>query len=361
MTGARPIGPSSAPWPARAPARMWPDRLAYLLGRARHRVRAWLLIEAGVGRLAPWLAILFGSGVITYFSLDQEPAAWAAATLFAATAAICVMLRRRAVGFPLSLGIAAIALGFCVPTIKRAVMAHPVLSAPAWNAGIAGFVEMREVRERSDRVTLRVAESSGPRLDEQLERIRVSVRKGTAPPVGSFVELKARLSAPLAPLRPGGYDLARDLYFQRIGASGFVLGAIRSSQAPHAPSLGLRYATAIDQMRATIDKRMHSILSDDKGAIASALITGTRDAISPQINDAMYVSGLGHVLSISRLSHGGGGGDDLLCNARPLRAFSGVCQSPPDQEMGRGRRLDRCGFLSSSIWGGSGDAKDRSS
>ena len=299
MTGARPIGPSSAPWPARAPAWMWPDRLAYLLGRARHRVRAWLLIEARVGRLAPWLAILFGSGVITYFSLDQEPAAWAAATLFAATAAICVMLRRRAVGFPLSLGIAAIALGFCVPTIKRAVMAHPVLSAPAWNAGIAGFVEMREVRERSDRVTLRVAESSGPRLDEQLERIRVSVRKGTAPPVGSFVELKARLSAPLAPLRPGGYDFARDLYFQRIGASGFVLGAIRSSQAPHAPSLGLRYATAIDQMRATIDKRMHSILSDDKGAIASALITGTRDAISPQINDAMYVSGLGHVLSIS--------------------------------------------------------------
>src|SRR5687768_1357869 len=51
--------------------------------------------------------------------------------------------------------------------------------------------------------------------------------KGTAPPVGSYVELKARLNTPLAPLRPGGYDFARDLYFQGIGAVGFVLGSIK--------------------------------------------------------------------------------------------------------------------------------------
>jgi hypothetical protein len=42
--------------------------------------------------------------------------------------------------------------------------------------------------------------------------VRVSVRKGTAPAVGSFVEFKARLSPPLEPLRPGGYDFARDMY-----------------------------------------------------------------------------------------------------------------------------------------------------
>jgi competence protein ComEC len=40
-------------------------------------------------------------------------------------------------------------------------------------------------------------------------------------------------------------------------------------------------------------------LPGDRGSIASALITGKRDAISPQVNEAMYVSGLGHVLSIS--------------------------------------------------------------
>ena len=36
-----------------------------------------------------------------------------------------------------------------------------------------------------------------------------------------------------------------------------------------------------------------------EGSIASALITGKRDAISTPVNDAMYISSLAHVLSIS--------------------------------------------------------------
>ncbi len=52
-------------------------------------------------------------------------------------------------------------------------------------------------------------------------------------------------------------------------------------------------------MREAIDKRIRAVLPGDGGSIASALITGKRDPISPQVNDAMYISGLGHVLSIS--------------------------------------------------------------
>src|SRR5262249_29178709 len=127
----------------------------------------------------------------------------------------------------------------------------------------------------------------------------ISVRKSTAPAVGSFVEFKARLSPPLEPLRPGGYDFARDLYFQRVGASGFALGHMRVTEPPHAPTLWLRYATTIDGMREAIDKRIRAALPGDKGSIASALITGKRDALSQPVFDAMYVSGIGHVLSIS--------------------------------------------------------------
>ena len=39
------------------------------------------------------------------------------------------------------------------------------------------------------------------------------------------------------------------MYFNRIGASGFVLGRIRDAEMPHAPSLRLRYATVVDGMR----------------------------------------------------------------------------------------------------------------
>jgi competence protein ComEC len=136
-------------------------------------------------------------------------------------------------------------------------------------------------------------------MNPKPERVRVAVRKGTAPPVGSFVSLKARLTPPLPPLRPGGYDFARDLYFQGFGASGFALGRIETISPPGAPGVWLRYRTAISALRDVIDARIRAVLSGDRGSIASALITGKRDAISAPVNNAMYVSGLGHVLSIS--------------------------------------------------------------
>ena len=52
-------------------------------------------------------------------------------------------------------------------------------------------------------------------------------------------------------------------------------------------------------MREAIDKRIRTILPGDNGAIASPVITGKRDTISTPVNDAMYVSGLAHVPSIS--------------------------------------------------------------
>src|SRR5712692_2408900 len=277
----------------------WAQPLVDLVRRAGARVREWVEVEVRPGRLVPWLAIAFGCGIAVYFAVDREPAPWAAAALAAATVVAAILARRRPFAFPIVLGIAAIAAGFATATLKRALIAHPVLQGAAWSVEIGGFVETREERERSDRITVRVERLTGPRLTDQLERVRVSVRRGTAPAVGSFVEFKARLSPPLEPLRPGGYDFARDLYFQRIGASGFVLGHIRTADAPNAPTLRLRYLAVIDGMREAIDKRIRAVVPGDNGSIASALITGKRDAISTQVNEAMYVSGLGHVLSIS--------------------------------------------------------------
>jgi competence protein ComEC len=281
------------------PAWAWPAGFTDLAGRAAQRIREWIAVEAGPGRLVPWLAIAFGCGIIVYFAADREPAPWAAALVLAGAAATTILCRHRPVAFPLTLAVAAMAAGLLTATVKRALIAHPVLSAPVWSAEVAGFVEMREQRERSDRVVVRVERISGPRLGEKLERVRVSVRKGTAPAVGSFVEFKARLTPPLEPLRPGGYDFARDMYFHSIGASGFVLGQVRTAAPLQAPPLSLRYATIVDGMREAIDERIRAVLPGDKGAIASALITGKRDAISTPVNEAMYTSGLAHVLSIS--------------------------------------------------------------
>jgi competence protein ComEC len=276
----------------------WLPRREILPG-ARETLARWLVAEVAPGRLMPWLPVAFGFGVVLYFTAEREPALWAALALALAAATATLLARARPVAFPLLLGLTAAAAGFATVTLKAARVDHPILRYTAWNVEITGFVEAREERERSDRIVVRVHRIEGRRLDAAPDRVRLSVRKGTAPPVGTFIELKARLNPPLRPLRPGGYDFSRDLYFQRIGATGFAQGAIRIAAPPAPPGLWLRYATVIEGLRDAIDARIRAAVKGDAGAIASALITGKRDAISGPVNDAMYVSSLAHVLSIS--------------------------------------------------------------
>ena len=180
------------------------------------RLRVWAAAEIGAGRLFPWIAVAFGSGIVLYFSADHEPAWWAA-VLAAAIAAIAVIfLRRRPLAFVLALGLFAISAGFAVATIKATLIAHPILRFPAYSVSVAGFVELRDESQKSDRFVLRLERIEGNRIVDKPQRIRLSVRRGMAPPAGAFVEAKAQLNPPLQPLRPGSYDFARDLYFQYV-------------------------------------------------------------------------------------------------------------------------------------------------
>jgi competence protein ComEC len=261
-------------------------------------LRQWARAEAGAGRLLPWVPVAFGSGIALYFAADHEPVLSVAVIVAVVLCAAAFLLRRRQ-AFAAAVMIAAVAAGFAVATWRTARVAHGVLARPMFSVSLTGFVETRDIRERTDRFVLRVASIESQRGAPKLERVRLSVKKGTAPEVGSFVELKARLQPPLAPLRPGSYDFGRDLYFQGIGASGFVLGAIKATAPPESRGLALRYAAFMQGVRDAIDARIRNVLEGDNRAIATALLTGRRDAISEPVNDAMFISGLGHVLSIS--------------------------------------------------------------
>src|ERR1700723_2780036 len=298
----------------RAPGRVqgiagtWPPRVAAQAGgftagfdtwsRVFDKLREWVRAEAGAGRLLPWVPIAFGTGIAFYFAADHEPVL-PVAVVTALGLGVVAFLLRRAKFFAVAVMAASVAAGFATATFRTAHVAHEVLVKPAYSVSLSGFVEARDIRERTDRFVLRVTQMDGPRLPTKLDRVRLSVRKGTAPAVGSFVEFKARLQPPLAPLRPGSYDFSRDLFFQGIGASGFVTGSIKTREPPVAGGLSLRYAAFMQDLRDAIDARIRTTLDGDKRAIATALLTGRRDAITTPVNDAMFISGLGHVLSIS--------------------------------------------------------------
>jgi competence protein ComEC len=287
-------------WPGTAGiAAPWLRPLPGLAGSMAARLREWAAAEVAPGRLMPWLPVGFGLGIVVYFAAGREPVWWVGAALAALAIAAAYRLRASPVGFPVAVGCAAIAMGFATATLKSRLIDHTILLAPAYSVSVSGFVEAREERERSDRIVVHVAAMEAVRLAGKPERIRLTVRKGAAPAVGAFISLKARLNPPASPFRPGGYDLARDLYFQRIGATGLALGRIEVLPAPAAPGLRLAFATAVEAIRDGIDSRIRAAVKGDAGSIASALITGKRDALSAPVFDAMFISGVGHVLSIS--------------------------------------------------------------
>ena len=297
---------------AKAGASAWPD--FWPPGRARAawgaagwrsefavpaRLREWAALEVAAGRLLPWFAVAYGTGIVFYFAAEREPAVWAAAGLAVLCFLFAVLLRRQTTAFVVALGILGMALGFATATVKTALTDHPILRFATSGVTVRGFVELREESQHTDRFVLRVAHIEGGRGDESLQRVRLSVKRGMAPPAGSFVEVKAFLDPPLQPLEPGSYDFARDLFFQGIGASGFVRGAIKIVTPPNAQGPLQRADAFVQDLRDAIDARIRAVLPGDAGSIAAMLINGRRDVIDAHLYDAMFISGIGHVLSIS--------------------------------------------------------------
>ena len=289
-----------APWPgggARpAASGLWPPLSGFGLAT---KVKQWAGAEAAAAQLLPWLAVAYGFGIVVYFTAEREPSVWAGAIVAALCALAAVLLRRRLTAFVVALFAFAVAAGFATATLKTARIAHPILHYPASGVTVTGTVELREESQHTDRMVLRVTSLDGNRIEDKPQRVRLSVKRGMAPPPGSFVEVKALLEPPLQPLKPGSYDFARDLYFQQIGASGFVRGAVTVLKPPSTGGPLQRLHVAVQRMRDAIDAHVRAVLPGDTGAIAAMLLNGRRDVISENLYNALFISGVGHVLSIS--------------------------------------------------------------
>jgi competence protein ComEC len=76
-------------------------------------------------------------------------------------------------------------------------------------------------------------------------------------------------------------------------------GAIKVTAAPSPEEPLSRADAVVQRLRDAIDARIRAVLPGDRGAIAAMLINGRRDVIAANVYDALFISGIGHVLSIS--------------------------------------------------------------
>lgn len=272
--------------------------LSGLLADVAARLRRDAAAEAASGRLVLWLPALFAAGIVLYFGAAREPSLAAVLSLAGALGAGALLARRQPVVLGLLLAAAALAAGFAAATLRTALIARPAFAAPDVPLRLTGHVERVEHRARADRILLRVDGREGRGPAPSL--VRLSLRRDTAPAVGTRVSQLARLLPPLGPAMPGGYDFGRGPWFQGIDAVGFGLGAPKPVAATP-PPLPVRLAVMVDEVRSGLAARVRAALSGVPAEIAIALVAGDRSTIPPEVEESMRVSGLTHILSISGL------------------------------------------------------------
>lgn len=303
--GEDPGGPDAAPDPRPRP---WQSArgLSSTGGGLADRAEAFL---AGAGfERAPWLAVVFACGIITWFALPH-PWQWLAAMADGAGAALAALALwpsgSAADETRANLRLAVIACGlvfaFGLATVwaRSAIVGAEPIARPAVVL-IEGRVLDREDQPAEERLRLTLAMRDAE--EGRARKVRVNVPlaafgKGGVPTglaEGAVVRLRARLMPPAAPMLPGSYDFARAAWFQGLAATGSMVGGLTViTPAPEGEGLA--------RWQRALSAHVRAAVPGSPGAIAAAFASGDRGGIAEADEVAMRDSGLTHLLSISGL------------------------------------------------------------
>jgi competence protein ComEC len=264
------------------------------------RLTAALEEEREQGRFFLFLPVAAIGGVLLFFAAGHDPSLPAAIAIFAVLSIIACAARARATGFPGALLAAALAAGFLSAALRTERAAAPVLERPVRGTAI-GMVESVEPRPRGTRLVIRLEALADVPAASRPERVRVTVFRLNGAEAGKRVSVEALWRPPPGPVRPRGHDFARDAFFDGIGAVGGEARAPILLAAGAEIGVLQKLSARMDVLRNRITERILAAVSGDPGAIAAALVTGQRDEISKDANDALRAAGLYHVISISGL------------------------------------------------------------
>ena len=138
------------------------------------RIGDWVAADVAPGRLVPWLADRIRSRDRPLFRGRSRASPLGGGRRCSASRCRAAFLRaHRPIALPVIDRLAAASRRLSTATWKTARIAHPVLTAPAWNVDVVGLR-----RERARSASAPTASScastrmTGARLDEKLERVR---------------------------------------------------------------------------------------------------------------------------------------------------------------------------------------------
>ena len=273
---------------------------------ANHWIAAALLAERD--RWLLWLPVFLGVGTGLYFGLRSEPLPWVSPVLLGFVLMALIGARLRREFWPIAIAAAVTALGFNAAAWRTFDAGHTILQRQIGPTSVSGQVARAEIFTDGARLTLERVRIGGLGPEATPERIRIRLRRNSADILaGDWVRMRARVGPPPPPVMPGAFDFQRQLYFAGIGGTGFAFGAVEKINAgggQGAANGGLSLGRRWQRLRQRLSMRIRAAIGGDAGAVAAALITGDRSAISKPVLQAFRDSGIAHLLAISGLHVG---------------------------------------------------------
>lgn len=306
--GEDPGGPDAAPDPRPRPWQSARGLSSIGGGGARYGDAAERFLAGAGFERAPWIAVVFAGGIITWFALPH-PWQWLAAMAGGCGAALAALAvwppggaadETRA-NLRLAVVVCGLVFAFGVATVwaRSAIVGAEPIARPAVVL-IEGRVLAREDQPADERLRLTLAmrdAEAGRALKVRVNVPFEALGKGGAPAglaEGAVVRLRARLMPPASPMLPGSYDFARAAWFQGLSATGTVVGRLEVvTPAPESEGLARWQRALAEHVRAAVP--------GSPGAIAAAFASGDRGGIAEADEVAMRDAGLTHLLSISGL------------------------------------------------------------
>ena len=292
-----------------------------------------------------FVPVLLALGALIYFNLPWEPGFFGLAAIAIACA---VLLPVVAAGGMVRAALAACLLttaGIMAAKVETRLADTKVLGSEITTRLTGRVVRIEHQESGRVRLTLDVVATARPELRYAPDRVRVTARsvpEGLLP--GAGVVGIARLMPPSGPVRPQSYDFAFKRYFDGIGGSGFFMRGPELVQLSSAPTRKERLAAWIEKQRGNVAERIMQRIGGTEGAIAAALITGIRTGIPEAANEAMRITGLYHVISISGLHMALVGGTIMVSIRTAAAFFPALAVRHPVKKYAAGAALFGTGF-----------------
>ena len=251
-----------------------------------------------------WFTVIFLFGVVAYFAAPQEPSLFAVLLATLAAGFIAAVLRHKGQQFYYIVALAGLLAGFTAATFHTSLKTQPSLSRSINQTIKAQVVSIERRADGSRRIIMDNVQPQERNLDAPLpHKVRLRLlSKSAIVNIGDTIQANVRLSPPIGPVIPDGFDFSRDMFFKGIGASGFIYGTPQVLKTGrNVGGIGGR----IERLRNLIETRVVDALKmselETVSGFATAVLVGTKGAIKQEDRRVLSVSGIAHLLAISGL------------------------------------------------------------